>query len=94
MLGLGPHGPGVVRDRRRTRRAGGPGRPGSGVPAAEATTEAEAAMALLHEAVGLGYRSPDAFRTEAALDPRRARADFRILMLDLSFPAQPIDRNN
>jgi len=45
-------------------------------------------MALLHEAVGLGYRSPDAFRTEAALDPLRARADFRILMLDLSFPAR------
>ena len=46
-------------------------------------------MALLHKAVAMGYRSPDAFRTEDALDPLRDRADFRLLMMDLAMPAEP-----
>ena len=36
-------------------------------------------MALLHKAVGMGYRNAAAFRTEDALDPLRDRPDFRLL---------------
>jgi hypothetical protein len=46
-------------------------------------------MALLHQAVAMGYRSLDAFRTEDALDPLRSRPDFRLLLDDLAFPADP-----
>jgi hypothetical protein len=51
-------------------------------------------MAMLRGAVEMGFRNASAFRIEDALDPLRARIDFRLLMLDLSFPAQPFDRNN
>jgi eukaryotic-like serine/threonine-protein kinase len=66
------------------------GRADSGVSAAEAVTEADAAMALLRRAVAMGYRNPDALRTEDALDPLRGRDDFRLLMMDLQFPSDPI----
>ncbi len=56
---------------------------------AEASGEADAAMALLHEAVAMGYRDPSAFRAEDALDPLRDRLDFRVLLMDLSVPAAP-----
>jgi hypothetical protein len=46
-------------------------------------------MALLRRAVAMGYRSPDVFRTEDALDPLRDREDFRLLMMDLAMPAEP-----
>ena len=46
-------------------------------------------MALLRSAVAMNYRSPDAFRTEDALDPLRGRDDFRLLMMDLAMPADP-----
>ena len=73
--------------------AGLAGQAGSGVSAAEASSEADAAMALLHKAVGMGYRNADAFRTEDALDPLRDRADFRLLMMDLAMPADPFARD-
>ena len=63
------------------------GQPGSGVPAAEATSEANAAMVLLRRDAGMGYASLDAYRTEDALDPLRSRDDFRLLLMDLAFPA-------
>jgi eukaryotic-like serine/threonine-protein kinase len=66
--------------------AGLAGRAGSGVPSAERASQADAAIAFLQKAAGLGYRSPDAYRTEDALDPIRSRDEFRLLMLDLSFP--------
>jgi hypothetical protein len=69
--------------------AGLAGRAGSGVSAAEAVTEADAAMALLRKAVAMGYRSLDTYRTEDALDPLRSRDDFRLLMRDLEFPPDP-----
>ena len=72
--------------------AGLAGQDGSGVSAAEATSEAETAVALLRKAVGVGYRNPDAYRTEDALDPLRGRPDFRLLMLDVVFPAEPFAR--
>src|SRR5262249_62021230 len=68
------------------------GRGGSGVSAAEAVSEADAAMALLRKAVEMGYRSPDAYRTEDALDPLRDRDDFRLLLMDLAMPADPFAR--
>ena len=46
-------------------------------------------MAVLRRAVAMGYRSPDAFRTESALDALRQRTDFRALMMDLVFPTGP-----
>ena len=69
--------------------AGLAGRPGSGVSAADGVDEAEKAMAGLRQAVAMGYRNPDAYRTESALDPLRNRPDFQLLMMDLAFPAEP-----
>jgi hypothetical protein len=62
------------------------------VSAADASSEADAAMALLHKAVGMAYRSVDAYRTEDALDPLRAREDFQLLMMDLAMPPDPFIR--
>ena len=72
----------------RAALAGLAGGDDSGVSAAEAAGAAETAMALLHQAVTMGYRSLDAFRTEDALDPLLA-PDFRLLLDDLAFPADP-----
>jgi hypothetical protein len=47
---------------------------------------------LLRRAAATGYRSPDAYRTEDALDPLRGRDDFRLLMMDLVFPAEAFAR--
>ena len=69
--------------------AGLAGLAGSGISAEQAAAEADAAMALLHQAVAMGYRNADAFRTDDALDPLRGREDFRLLMMDLAFPAEP-----
>jgi tetratricopeptide (TPR) repeat protein len=69
--------------------AGVAGRDGSVVSAIEAASEAGTAMARLHKAVGVGFRSPDAYRTEDALDPLRGREDFRLLMMDLAMPGEP-----
>lgn len=67
------------------------GRDGLGPSAAEAVTEADAAMALLRKAVEMGYSAVDAYRTEDALDPLRGRDDFRLLMMDLTMPADPFN---
>jgi hypothetical protein len=65
----------------RPAELGGVGRRGA--------SEADAAVALLQKAVGLGYRGADAFGTEDALDPLRGRDDFKRLMMDLAMPADP-----
>ena len=49
-------------------------------------------MAVLRQAVTMGYRNPDAYRTESALDPLRNRPDFQALMMDLAFPTEPFAR--
>jgi len=72
--------------------AGLAGRDGSGASAPAAASEAETAMDLLAKAATMGYGKPDVHRTESALDPLRNRADFRVLMMDLAFPAQPFAR--
>jgi eukaryotic-like serine/threonine-protein kinase len=69
--------------------AGLAGRDAPGVPAAEARSHADTTMALLKKAVALGFRNANEFRSQDALDPLRNRPDFRLLILDLSFPANP-----
>jgi tetratricopeptide (TPR) repeat protein len=76
----------------RAALSGLAGQGGSGVSAAKGACEAEAAMALLHGAVAMGYRSLEAYRTAEALDPLRGRTDFRLLMMDLAFPDEPFGR--
>jgi hypothetical protein len=66
------------------------GRDGAGMSAAEASSEAVQAMALLKKAAGMGYRNVDTYRTESALDPLRSHNDFQLLMMDLAFPADPV----
>jgi tetratricopeptide (TPR) repeat protein len=73
--------------------AGLAGQAGAGLSAAQAPRQADAAMALLHKAVRMGYRNAGTFRTEAALDPLRDRDDFRLLMMDLVFPADPFAKD-
>ena len=72
--------------------AGLAGRAGSGVSAAEGSEEATRAMEWLRRAVGVGYRNANEVRIESALDPLRSRDDFRLIMMDLAFPAEPFDR--
>jgi eukaryotic-like serine/threonine-protein kinase len=73
----------------RAALSGLAGEAGSGISADAAASEADAAIALLHKAVGMGYRNAAAFRAEDALDPLRDRPDFRLLMMDLAMPAEP-----
>jgi serine/threonine-protein kinase len=70
------------------------GLPGTGFSAGEGESEADRAMALLKEAAAMGYRNPDYYHIESALDPLRGRDDFRLLMLDLAFPAEPFARGD
>ncbi len=62
------------------------------VSAGAGRSEADQAIALLKDAAAMGYRSPDYYRNETALDPLRDRPDFRLLMMDLAFPAEPFAR--
>ncbi len=63
--------------------------PGTEISAREGRSQAEQAIALLKKAVAMGYRDPNSYRTETALDPIRDRPDFRLLMMDLAMPAEP-----
>jgi len=69
--------------------AGLAGWPGSGVSVAEGEIEAARAMEWLRRAVAMGYRNVNEFRIESALDQLRSRDDFRQLMMDMAFPAEP-----
>jgi tetratricopeptide (TPR) repeat protein/tRNA A-37 threonylcarbamoyl transferase component Bud32 len=68
------------------------GNQGTGIAALEREALSNQAMALLHQAASLGYRNLGAYRSETALDALRTRDDFRLLLLDLSFPLDPIAR--
>jgi tetratricopeptide (TPR) repeat protein len=76
----------------RAALAGLAGRDGAGISAAEGKAEADRAMALLRKTVGMGHRDASGFRTDSALDPFRGRDDFRLLMMDLAFPAEAFAR--
>ena len=56
--------------------------------AAEAEDQAARAIAALSRASGMGYRNAHAWQTDSALDPLRSRDDFRLLMMDVDFPAE------
>ena len=47
-------------------------------------------MELLERSVKLGIRNANEFRIESALDPLRSRDDFRLLMMDVAFPSEPL----
>jgi tetratricopeptide (TPR) repeat protein len=64
---------------------------GSGVSAAEGASEAEKAMAILCRIVAQGYLDP-LLGSESGLEPLRARADYLLLMMDVTFPAEPFAR--
>ena len=68
------------------------GKVGSGISISEGGTEAAKAMALLLQAVAMGYRDPLTYRNETALDPLRNRYEFKLLMMDLAMPKQPFAR--
>jgi serine/threonine protein kinase/tetratricopeptide (TPR) repeat protein len=72
--------------------AGLAGRPGSGVSATQGADEAGKAMAVVRRAIAMGYRNPDTYQTEVALDTLRDRPDFRALLMDLMMPTEPFAR--
>ena len=72
--------------------AGAAGRTLSGISPAEGDDAAAKAMDLLQKAVAGGYRDVAEFARDAGLDSLRDRPDFRLLMMDLAFPGQPLAR--
>jgi tetratricopeptide (TPR) repeat protein len=64
---------------------------GNGDKTESAHTEMEFSMAvqLLGQAFTSGYRNIPYIGTDRVLDPLRERPDFRLLMMDLAFPADP-----
>jgi tetratricopeptide (TPR) repeat protein len=69
--------------------AGLAAKPGSGVSDEEAAAYAEEAMAILHSAFAGGYRDLNLLKVEHGIEPLRSRADFRSMMMDMAFPAEP-----
>jgi serine/threonine-protein kinase len=63
--------------------------PASEMTAAEGQAEAVKAMLLLRRAVDAGYRKFSYIRTDPDLNALRSRPDFRHLIMDLEFPADP-----
>ncbi|HWE35207.1 MAG TPA: protein kinase [Isosphaeraceae bacterium] len=59
---------------------------------AERRRYADEAVATLADAVALGFRDVRSLRRDPALNPLRARGDFRALVLDVSFPRDPFRR--
>jgi tetratricopeptide (TPR) repeat protein len=61
----------------------------SGLTSDQARAESDQAMTTLRRALAAGYRDLARLRTDPDLDSLRGRVDFRSLLLDLSFPANP-----
>jgi hypothetical protein len=76
----------------RATLAAAAGRDGPGPSTALASGLADRALADLRQAAAMGYRSPAQYRYEPALAPLCGRDDFRLLFLDLAFPAGPFAR--
>ena len=72
--------------------AGLAARPGTGVSDQEGAAHADQAMAILRSTFAGGYRDLDLLQAEHGLDPLRSRADFRSMMIDMAFPAEPFSR--
>jgi eukaryotic-like serine/threonine-protein kinase len=60
--------------------------------AGEGEAGGDRAMELLLRAVANGYSDAGAMNREAALDLLRSRSDFRLLIMDLEWPASPFAR--
>jgi serine/threonine protein kinase len=74
--------------------AGAAADPGSGLSTVEGRVEAERAVAMVRQAFAAGYGDLDWARSaDPDLKPIRSRPDFRLLMMDLTFPAEPFVRN-
>jgi tetratricopeptide (TPR) repeat protein len=67
-------------------------RPGSGLTAGDGRQEADRAMDDLRRAASGGFRMLALMSTDHDLDPLRSRPDFRMLMMDLTFPDEPFAR--
>jgi serine/threonine-protein kinase len=76
--------------RYHSRLAGLAGASGSGITAEEAGSEAERAMEYLRRAASTGFRIRSLVAMDRDLDPLRTRSDFQILMMDLTFPEDPL----
>jgi eukaryotic-like serine/threonine-protein kinase len=61
-------------------------------PADTPAAHFDAAMVELRRALAGGFRDPVDMPTDKALDPLRNRQDFKDLMMDLAFPAEPLAR--
>src|SRR5262249_18301216 len=53
---------------------------------------ADRAMATLRRAIEAGFSDLRQLEQDADLDPLRSRADFRTLIMDLTFPAEPFKK--
>ena len=69
--------------------SGAAGRPGSGVSPDEGDAGAARAVAMLRRVAAMGYDDPLTYQNETTLDPLRHRPDFRLMMMDLTFPTDP-----
>jgi hypothetical protein len=67
--------------------------PRSGLSAAAVRAETDRAMAALRKAVAAGFRDAANLRTNPDLELLRDRDEFRLLILDLSMPAEPFIRD-
>jgi tetratricopeptide (TPR) repeat protein len=65
------------------------GTAGSSVSAEEGQAELKRALDTLHRTIAAGYRPVDWIKRDPDLAPLRSRLDFQLLLMDLSFPAEP-----
>ena len=73
--------------------AGAAEKRGSSALSADRLNMGDQAMDALRRAVALGFVNPAHIRLDSDLDPLRDREDFKLLMLDLAMPANPIAPN-
>jgi hypothetical protein len=66
---------------------------GSGLTLAAGRAAADEAMVTLRRAVAAGWREAAWMMADPDLIPIRSRPDFQLLMMDLSFPAEPFSKN-
>jgi hypothetical protein len=72
------------------RLAGLAGASGSGITAEGAGAEADRAMEYLCSATSTGFRIRSLVAIDRDLDSLRSRADFQMLMMDLTFPEESL----
>jgi tetratricopeptide (TPR) repeat protein len=55
--------------------------------------DSDQAVATIRRAIARGYAHSDYLKTDPDLDSLRSRPDFQLLMMDLTFPAEPFSKN-